>query len=61
MPVHLYGRVCSMDEINEISNRHDLIVIEDTSQAFGQTYYDGRDAGMMSDAGTFSFYKTKNI
>jgi dTDP-4-amino-4,6-dideoxygalactose transaminase len=61
MPVHLYGRVCEMEKINKIAEKHNLIVIEDTAQAFGSKDKRGRDAGMMSDAGTFSFYKTKNI
>jgi len=61
MPVHLYGRICDMDKINDIAKRHNLVVIEDTAQAFGAEYHDGRYAGMMSDAGSFSFYKTKNI
>jgi len=61
IPVHLYGRVCEMDRISDIAHRHNLVVIEDTAQAFGATFSDGRSAGMMADAGTFSFYKTKNI
>ena len=61
IPVHLYGRICNMKSINEIANRNNLIVIEDTAQAFGATTSDGQCAGMISDAGTFSFYKTKNI
>lgn len=61
MPVHLYGRVCEMEAINEIAKKHNLVVIEDTAQAFGATCHCGKYAGMMSDVGTFSFYKTKNI
>lgn len=61
MPVHLYGRVCNMEKINEIAKKYDLVVIEDTAQAFGATCHCGKFAGMLSDAGTFSFYKTKNI
>jgi perosamine synthetase len=61
IPVHLYGRVCEMDKICDIAQRHNLVVIEDTAQAFGAESADGRAAGMMADAGTFSFYKTKNI
>jgi dTDP-4-amino-4,6-dideoxygalactose transaminase len=61
MPVHLYGRVCDMESINRIAEKHNLIVIEDTSQAFGAVDKNGRYAGMASDVGTFSFYKTKNI
>lgn len=61
IPVHLYGRVCNMEAINEIADKHNLVVIEDTAQAFGATCHCGKPAGMMSDVGTFSFYKTKNI
>ncbi len=61
IPVHLYGRLCEMDKICDIAQRHNLVVIEDTAQAFGAESEDGRAAGMMADAGTFSFYKTKNI
>ena len=56
IPVHLYGRVCNMEKINEIAERHNLVVIEDTAQAFGSG-----NAGFMGDVGCFSFYKTKNI
>ncbi len=61
IPVHLYGRVCNMDVINEIAAKHNLVVIEDTAQAFGAEYRSDEYAGMLSDCGTFSFYKTKNI
>jgi dTDP-4-amino-4,6-dideoxygalactose transaminase len=61
IPVHLYGRVCEMDSILEIAKRRSLHVIEDSAQAFGATYKSDRHAGMMSDCGCFSFYKTKNI
>jgi len=61
IPVHLYGRICEMDSINKIANKYNLIVIEDTAQAFGAQNHRGEYAGMMSDIGTFSFYKTKNI
>lgn len=61
IPVHLYGRICEMEKINEIAIKNNLIVIEDTAQAFGATCHCGKMAGMMSDIGTFSFYKTKNI
>tara|TARA_R110000824_G_scaffold176436_1_gene355395 strand:- start:2348 stop:3166 length:819 start_codon:yes stop_codon:yes gene_type:complete len=61
IPVHLYGRICDINTINEIARRYNIVVIEDTAQAFGAVTEDGRHAGMIADAGTFSFYKTKNI
>lgn len=61
LPVHLFGRVCNMAEIMRIAKKYNLAVIEDTAQAFGAVDESGRDAGMIGDVGTFSFYKTKNI
>ena len=58
IPVHLYGRICDINTINEIARRYNIVVIEDTAQAFGAVREDGRHAGMRADAGTFSFYKT---
>ena len=50
-----------MDTINAIAKKHNLVVVEDTSQSFGAQDEHERYAGMMADCGTFSFYKTKNI
>ncbi len=61
IPVHLYGRICDMGSINAIAKKHNIAVIEDTSQSFGAIDTNGNQAGMLADAGTFSFYKTKNI
>lgn len=61
VPVHLYGKICDMHTINEIARRYNVLVIEDAAQAFGAVREDGYHAGMMADAGAFSFYKTKNI
>ncbi len=55
IPVHLYGRVCDMRKINKIAEKYDLVVVEDTAQAFGATTPCGKYAGMMSELGTFSF------
>ena len=61
IPVHLYGRICNMHKIKELAKKYSLVVIEDTAQAFGSQTPNNEYAGMMGDAGTFSFYKTKNI
>ena len=41
IPVHLYGRVCNMEAIMELAEVHNLVVIEDTAQAFGATCHCG--------------------
>ena len=61
IPVHLYGRVCKMNKITKIAEKYNLKIIEDAAQAFGAQNSDNQYAGMNSDAGCFSFYKTKNI
>lgn len=60
MAVHLYGRVCEMDEILAIAGKHDLKVIEDAAQAHG-ALYKGRRAGSLGCAAGFSFYPGKNL
>ena len=71
LPVHIYGNVAEMDELNEIlyeeydtrgtlRRRHKPYVIEDAAQAHGAEYR-GRKAGSLGDASCFSFYPTKNM
>ena len=48
MPVHLYGKVCDMDEINRIAKKHGLKVIEDSAQAHGATYK-GKKTGSLGE------------
>lgn len=38
LPVHLYGRVCAMDSINNIAKNYGLKVIEDCAQSHGAVY-----------------------
>jgi dTDP-4-amino-4,6-dideoxygalactose transaminase len=60
MPVHLTGRVCRMDEIMEIADRHGLVVIEDAAQAIG-SMYKGRVSGSFGHFGCFSAHPLKNL
>lgn len=60
IPVHLNGRVCEMDAILKISERHGLALIEDAAQALGATFA-GRRAGSFGLAGCFSFYPFKSL
>lgn len=64
VPVHLFGLCCEMDAIRAISQRFELLVIEDAAQAIGaECPFDGRvgRAGSMGDVGYFSFYPSKNL
>lgn len=58
--VHLFGQPARMDEILAVARRHGLFVIEDCAQAVGARYR-GTPVGLLGDAGTFSFYPTKNL
>ncbi len=58
--VHLFGQPARMDEIMVIARQHGLFVIEDCAQAAG-AHYEGVPVGLIGDAGTFSFYPTKNL
>src|SRR5439155_8979948 len=54
------GQLADVTALTEIARQHDLAIIEDACQAHGATR-DGRQAGSVGLAGTFSFYPTKNL
>ena len=58
--VHLYGCPASMDELQKISEKHGIALIEDAAQAHGATF-NGRKVGSLGIAAGFSFYPTKNL
>lgn len=58
MPVQLNGRTADMDRIQQIADRHNLYIIEDSAQALGSKFK-GRFAGTFGRAGVFSFYPAK--
>lgn len=53
--VHTMGKMCEMDKIMEIANRHNLTVIEDACEAHGAKYK-GKYPGQWGHVATFSFY-----
>jgi len=60
IPVHLNGRVCEMDRIMAVAQKHGLVVIEDAAQALGAAFA-GKRAGSFGLAGCFSFYPFKAL
>lgn len=58
IPVHLNGRVCDMERLMEIAQKHNLIIVEDAAQALGAKFQE-KKAGSFGLAGCFSFYPAK--
>lgn len=60
MPVHLVGNLADMDALRALAARRGLKIIEDAAQAIGASW-GGVKAGVLGDAGVFSFQQSKNI
>lgn len=60
MVVHLYGRVCWSEELQNIASKHKLKIVEDNAQAIGASWK-GIKTGALGDAAGFSFYPGKNL
>ena len=58
LPVHVYGNVCNIEEIERIAHKYELKVIYDACHTFGETYK-GKGIGSFGDASCFSFHATK--
>lgn len=58
MPVHVYGRPCAVERIEEIARAHGLKVIYDAAHCFGVTYR-GRSLLRWGDLSVLSFHATK--
>lgn len=58
LPVHVYGNVCDVEEIDRIAKKYELKVIYDAAHAFGETYK-SLGVGNFGDASVFSFHATK--
>jgi dTDP-4-amino-4,6-dideoxygalactose transaminase len=58
MPTQLNGRVCDMDAIINIANKHGLFIVEDAAQGLGARYK-GKHAGTFGLASCISFFPAK--
>ncbi|AWE06769.1 aminotransferase [Lysinibacillus sp. 2017] len=58
IPVHVYGNICNVNEIERIAKKYNLKVIYDAAHAFGVTI-DGKGVASFGDASMFSFHATK--
>ncbi len=57
-PVHVYGNICNIEEIQRIADKYGLKVIYDAAHTFGEKYK-GRGIGSFGDVSCFSFHATK--
>jgi len=60
IPVHLYGHLVNIKSLKKITDKYNLVIIEDAAQAHGASAAWGRP-GQITEAATFSFYPGKNL
>lgn len=58
LPVHVYGHICDVEEIDRIAEKYNLKVIYDAAHAFGMKWK-GTSVGSLGDVSMFSFHATK--
>lgn len=58
VPIHVYGNICNIEEIERIARKYNLKVIYDAAHAFGITV-NGESIANFGDASMFSFHATK--
>ena len=56
--VHLWGRPCNVEALQDIANKNKLRLIFDAAHAFGSSH-NGKNIGNFGDAEVFSFHATK--
>lgn len=60
IPVSIFGQMPDIEEINQIAEKHKLVVIEDAAQSFGATYK-GRRSCAVTHIGCTSFFPAKPL
>ena len=60
LPVHLFGRCCDMNKINQLAEKYNLSVIEDAAQSFGSKIK-RKFSGTFGDIGCFSLHPMKTL
>lgn len=58
VPVHVYGNMCDVEEIDCIAKKYGLKVVYDAAHAFA-VKYKGKSSASFGDAAMFSFHATK--
>jgi perosamine synthetase len=60
LPVHVFGRPCRIDAVEEVARRRGWRVIEDACEGLGSSI-GGRPLGSFGDVAVFAFYPNKQI
>ncbi|MHB8795973.1 MAG: DegT/DnrJ/EryC1/StrS family aminotransferase [Candidatus Nanopelagicales bacterium] len=60
VPVHLYGRPAPMAALEQLAERHGLLLVADAAQSIGSRYQ-GRRASSYGHGAATSFYPGKNL
>ena len=58
IPVHLYGNVAYLNQLNEVAKKNNLKIVEDAAQSLGSTFK-GKHTGTFSELGCYSLYPAK--
>ncbi|WP_026766465.1 DegT/DnrJ/EryC1/StrS family aminotransferase [Selenomonas ruminantium] len=58
VPVHVYGNICQVEEIQRIADKYGLVVLYDAAHTFGETYR-GNSVAAFGDVSCYSFHATK--
>ncbi len=60
LPIDQIGLACDIDAVNDIAERHGIVVVEDAAPAIGESYR-GRKVGSNAQQTVFSFHPRKVI
>lgn len=60
VPVHLYGNVVNLTDLDKLSQKFGIPIVEDAAQAHGASHGDLK-IGKLSSAASYSFYPGKNL
>jgi len=60
LPVEVFGNPAGMDKVDEVAQKHNLMVVEDSCEALGSAL-NGKKAGTFGTMSVFAFYPNKQI